>query len=83
MEDLGGPDCKFTCTIYVLHFFKANLLHHYNVNHTISGCLKNVSVSAQPGKNGNLLRGIDKKTVRRDEILICLLMFSSQCDTFF
>ena len=60
-------------------FFKANLLHHYNVNLTITGCLKNVSESAQPGKNGNLLRGIDKKTIRKEEILICLIIFSSQC----
>ena len=27
---------------------------------------------------GNLLRGIDKITVRRKGVLICLLMFSSQ-----
>ena len=78
-DNFGGPDCKFTYTIYVLHFFKANQLYHYNINHTISGCLKNVSVTAEPGKNGNLLRGIDKKTIRREEILICLIIFSSQC----
>ena len=29
-------------------------------------------------ERGNLLRGIDNKTVKRQEISICLLMFSSQ-----
>ena len=29
-------------------------------------------------KQGNSLRGIDKKTARRKGVLICLLMFSSQ-----
>ena len=62
-----------------LIFFKGNLLRHYNFNHTISGCLTNVSMSAETGKQGNLLSGIDKKAIRREEILISLFMF--QCWT--
>ena len=29
-------------------------------------------------KQGNLLRGVDKKTVRRKGVSICFIMFSSQ-----
>merc|ERR1712008_252848 len=46
-------------------------------------CQCNCSASVTPPVQGNLLRGINKKTVRREGISICLLMFSSQKQTYY
>ena len=42
------------------------------------GTSMEVEVPLASTYQGNLLRGIDKITVRRKGVLICLLMFSSQ-----